>query len=431
MRAYVLILVMMSCLLQVALPTGTADSSLGVFGNANMDDTIDEKDIEYLRGIIDQRNKPTELADANNDSKIDSLDIDQINKIINGEEKQLTYINVFGEPETVNKPIERIADVSAGFATETVRALNATDKIIAVTKTIAEKTSFFPELVQLPLIAGNWNEPDFEAILNQHPDTVITYIPWEYNWALNVGNWKKNLPGVQIISLGFINPIGEEYTGADGVGKYNGLIESTRKLGYILDKEKEAEDFCNWYEGWLNIIKVRTEKTPDNEKKMVYTEWGSKEYYFLKGRHHQICTLAGGIDLLSDLPTTSGQTDPEWVIKKDPDVIIKARSAGFGGGYDTDNSSGMKAIRDIVLNRPELANVKALKNGNVYAMDPNLTNGPRTIVAIAYTAKWLYPDLFKDLDPQAIHQEYLSRFQHLDFDLNKMGVFIYPPFNES
>jgi iron complex transport system substrate-binding protein len=41
-------------------------------------------------------------------------------------------------------------------------------------------------------------------------------------------------------------------------------------------------------------------------------------------------------------------------------------------------------------------------------------------------AKWFHPDLFKDLDPQSIHQEYLTRFQGLDYDLSKQGVFVYP-----
>ena len=46
-------------------------------------------------------------------------------------------------------------------------------------------------------------------------------------------------------------------------------------------------------------------------------------------------------------------------------------------------------------------------------------------------AKWFHPDLFKDLDPEAIHQEYLTRFQNLDYDLDKNGVFVYPPLGEN
>jgi iron complex transport system substrate-binding protein len=51
-------------------------------------------------------------------------------------------------------------------------------------------------------------------------------------------------------------------------------------------------------------------------------------------------------------------------------------------------------------------------------------------VTIAYMAKWFYPELFEDLDPQAIHQEYLTEIQGMDYDLKKRGVFVYPPQEE-
>ena len=46
-------------------------------------------------------------------------------------------------------------------------------------------------------------------------------------------------------------------------------------------------------------------------------------------------------------------------------------------------------------------------------------------------AKWLHPEIFQDLDPQEIQQEYLNKFQGIDYDLNKYGAFVYPPLNES
>jgi iron complex transport system substrate-binding protein len=47
-------------------------------------------------------------------------------------------------------------------------------------------------------------------------------------------------------------------------------------------------------------------------------------------------------------------------------------------------------------------------------------------LGIPYVAKLLYPDLFADLDPDAIHQEFLTRFLRIDYDVSKQGVFIYP-----
>jgi iron complex transport system substrate-binding protein len=73
-----------------------------------------------------------------------------------------------------------------------------------------------------------------------------------------------------------------------------------------------------------------------------------------------------------------------------------------------------------------LVNVSAIKNDNVYILSKDVFFGGRYFLSIAYMAKWFHPDLFKDLDPEAIHQEYLTRFQHLDYDLGKQGVFVYP-----
>ena len=61
-----------------------SDFTLGIFGNANMDDTIDEKDVAYVEGVIKRTNAATILSDANYDDKVDSQDVDQIKQIING-----------------------------------------------------------------------------------------------------------------------------------------------------------------------------------------------------------------------------------------------------------------------------------------------------------------------------------------------------------
>ena len=57
----------------------------------------------------------------------------------------------------------------------------------------------------------------------------------------------------------------------------------------------------------------------------------------------------------------------------------------------------------------------------------HMLGGPHLLFTTAYMAKWFYPDIFEDLDPEVIHQEYLDRFQELDYDLDEHGVFAYPP----
>ena len=64
----------------ISLPAAASDIVLDIFGNANMDEFVDEDDISYLQGIIKGTNEPTKLADANNDSSIDESDINEIER---------------------------------------------------------------------------------------------------------------------------------------------------------------------------------------------------------------------------------------------------------------------------------------------------------------------------------------------------------------
>jgi len=117
------------------------------------------------------------------------------------------------------------------------------------------------------------------------------------------------------------------------------------------------------------------------------------------------------------------EVDSEWLIMADPEVMFQWSAPG---GYNVDDNSEMEAEWLQIISRPELANVTAIKEQKVYMFAPEITSRPCWFVSLAYLAKWLHPDLFTDLDPQAIHQEYLTRFLRLDYDLSEHGVFVYP-----
>ena len=97
-------------------------------------------------------------------------------------------------------------------------------------------------------------------------------------------------------------------------------------------------------------------------------------------------------------------------------------------GYGYDDPSEMAAARKEIMNRIELTNSIAVKKGDVYLIDNKHFMCANTgyAISVAYLAKWFHPELFEDLDPQAIHQEYLKEFQRMDIDLDKQGVFVYP-----
>lgn len=407
MNRLAFVLAMMLCV-SLAIMSAVADNyTLGIFGNANMDETIDEDDIAYVQGIIGRTNEETELSDANYDGKIDEDDIAQIEMMIRNEEKELTIIDSADRIVTVNKPVDRMVGFNGD---EVMRSLHATDKIVGVTDYTIKDDVFFPEFTDYPNI-GTTSAPNYETILELQPDIVILYAyKSEYD---EIQNKLESIDShITVIRMDFF--------------KSESLVDEITKIGYICDKNKEAEEYIEFFAGSINAIEDKTRDIPEEERLKVYFEWNNpyKAYCGGSGSHQNI-VRAGGQNIFGDISLLGTDIDPEEVMSRDPEIIIKFAPGGYE--YNHENISIFEDIRNEIMNRDELASVTAVKNGRVYVLSQDLQSGPRSFLSSEYMAKWFHPELFEDLDPQAIHQEYLTRFQGLDYDLDENGVFVYPP----
>ena len=412
--------VLCSMLLVATLPAITTasedDFTLGIYGNANEDDTIDMRDTTYIKLVIFGKKTETDFADANNDGKVSMLDVGQTKLIILGKEKELTLIDTADRTVTVNMPIERIvtAQWSGG---EIASILNVKDRVVGVPEVYVsgkESTALalYPELCELPSV-GNRFDPDFETILSLSPDIVLMQEAPSPSGedALE----KVDIP-VVVIHL----------------WKPAVLRDEILKCGYILEKRDEANeyiDFCREYE---NMIKERTEELSEAEKPRVYIEtidWKGIAYqiYAQGSWADNMCTIAGGRNIAAgtDFFGNYVEVEPEWVVAQNPDIIFK--SDWDNSGYTVDDTSAIKAVSDEIMSRPELANINAVKEGKCYVYGP-LPATAQTIIGVTYFAKWIQPDLFEDLDPKAVHQEFLDKFfGDANFDLDEHGVFVYHP----
>ena len=385
------------------------DYVLEIYGNANEDDTIDMGDVVYVKLAIFGKKPKTELCDAKYDGRINVLDVIQTKLIILGKERELTYIASDDKTVTVKKPIKRIVALLSS-SLEVVRTLNAEDRVVGVSEYIVENRKvFFPELSKLPNVGGT--TPDCEVVLSLTPDIVLTYGDGFHSPGL-----EDKLPGITVVRLTYNRPMI--------------MGENVEKLGYILDSEERAKEYADFVDGYMDIIEKRVEKLSEDEKPRVYMErHGSYRTSTKSGLGHQHCVMAGGINIAADLtPTSAGSVmvDPEWVLDQNPDIIISAQG-GKKCGYDADDPAVIAVVRDEIMNRPGFANVAAVKKEKVYLNSVDIWYTPEFFISVAYYAKWFHPDLFEDLDPEAIQQEYLDRFQGLDYDLNERGIFVYPP----
>jgi iron complex transport system substrate-binding protein len=306
---------------------------------------------------------------------------------------------------TVKKPLKRII-ASNPPAIEVFRSLKVPkDIIVAVGRWPAPLDPvFFGEFSDVPDIGTGkgWNL-DVEAILELNPDLVVL----SPHYTLK--------PTVDVLESADIPAVASNHR------------EDVETLGYIFDKEEEADEYLDWREEIRNSIKERVEKIPEEAKPKVYYE--HTRYRAVDEGRARIKS-AGGVNIYPDIPSLVS-VDPEEIIKKNPEIIVRT-AWGLGGyGVDADDTAEFKALREEIMSRPELQKVKAVKTGTVYLINGHLQKygpycGCRDFFQVIYMAKWFHPELFKDFDPKALHQEYLTRFQGLDYDLDKKGVFVYP-----
>ena len=377
------------------------DFVLDIYGNANEDDTIDMRDVTYTKLVIFGKKPETELADAYYDDEVDVLDVVQIKLIILGRESELTVVDGADRIVTVKKPVDRIIVLTSSSA-DLIRVLEAEYQVVGVDSSTGKEEVLLPVMSELPTVGGAYS-PDWEAILALEPSLITTYSSKAAEYEEKVEDMGLHIP---VISADLSPP---------------DTVEDIKKNGYILDKREKAEEFIEWYESYMDTIKDQTEGLSEDEKPEVFLNLYPKYYGYYKAFGKDTsgdiqCKIAGGKNIVTE--SGSVEVEPEWLVWEDPDIIIATVTSGVPSGYGVDDITGVEAIRGDILD----LNITE----NVYVVASDIRHGVQDVICIAYWAKWFHPELFDGLYPQAIHQEYLDRFQRIDYDITEQGVFVYP-----
>ncbi|MCU4140805.1 MAG: ABC-type Fe3+-hydroxamate transport system [Methanophagales archaeon] len=399
MKKIILALLFTSMLLAV-MPIASGKGMKKIPGDANNDEKLTEE--ELASAIISYM-----LGEAGHLEIEDLRDAAHVYAYWGGEPKRIT--DSAGRNITIYKPIKRVV-VFNSETVETMRSLNASDKIVGACKYAIQNDLFFPEFKNLTNVGSVWS-PNYEEVLKCQPDTVFLYATVSVSYCDEIEKTLKELdPSITVIRFDCFKP--------------SSYAEEVRKLGYILEREEEAEDLIDFYEGFLSQIYDKVEDIPEENRTRVYIEaWRPYHTAGNGSGWHEKVELVGGYNIFSDF---SGyfDVDAEEVARRNPDVII--RIAKEEGGYDTSDATELSDLRDEIMNRSELSGVSAVKNGRVYVISTDILGGVRHFVGMGYIAKWLYPEMFSDLNPEEIHRQYLVEFQGLSEDLVSNGVFVYP-----
>lgn len=210
---------------------------------------------------------------------------------------------------------------------------------------------------------------------------------------------------------------------------------SMRLIGELYGKQEKAEEFIKFRAEEIAKVTDKLAAEKDLKRPVVFVERAggySDDCCMSFGDENfgKMVEIAGGTNMASDIiPGTFGTVNPEQIIAANPDQIIVTGAnwelyvpggnwVGVGSGADPEVTSEKLAK---LMERPAFTGVKAVEEGNVHAIWHQFYNSPYQFVAIQQIAKWLHPDLFADLDPDATFQELHDRFLPVDY---RPGYFV-------
>ncbi|WP_245455058.1 ABC transporter substrate-binding protein [Mesorhizobium sp. M9A.F.Ca.ET.002.03.1.2] len=330
--------------------------------------------------------------------------------------------DVTGREVEVNVPVERVI-LGEGRQVYLVAALDTEDPFKRIVgwredfsqadpDNYAAYLEKFPGMVKIPTFGGFKDGTfDVEQAVSLKPDVILMNI--ESKQATEDAKYIEKLAaaGIPLVYVDFRE---RPFTNTE---------PSMRLFGKLFGKEERAEEFIAFRAAEIaRVTDVIGKANPARPKVFVERAGGYSEdccMSFGDDNFGKFVEMAGGDNIAKDIiPGTFGTLNPEQIIASNPDQIIVTGGwweayvpggAWVGVGPGRDEAEALRKLKALT-ERPALTGVKAVENGEVHAIWHQFYNSPYQFVAIQQMAKWLYPDLFAELDPEATFRELHEKF---------------------
>lgn len=264
----------------------------------------------------------------------------------------------------------------------------------------AYKTAF-PEVADIALI-GQASEVsvNVETILALKPDLVVFSVAGEGPKAHSPIADTLAKAGVAVVYVDFrVNPI-------------ENTPKSIELLGEAIDRKDEAKAFTDFYGTHLKRLTDKVRDLDEAKKPTVFAEllpgvWQAPGHTTGNGGLGQFINTVGGRNIASSVvPGAIGDVAVEYVLQADPDIYVATgnRAPGVLLGAAVDEATARQSL-NTVLERPEFKELRAIREHNAHGLWHDYYNSPYNIIAVELLAKWLHPDLFKDVDPTKTQEE--------------------------
>lgn len=308
------------------------------------------------------------------------------------------FVDDVGRTVVVKTPVRRVV-VFNRYDVEFVRAIAGTRPIVGIDASTAKERSYWRGLEKVAIVGQGQGTPNYDAVVDLAPDLVI--LPRNGAWA--EADRLMTPLGIPVAVVTAWDVLKHE--------------RNATLLGKLFERPQEARALNDFYRHWRDLLARRLQGVT---RKRVYLEEVGDYRTLLPGSGwHDMIETAGGINVFGDVVVTKGNAargtnqgftvDPEEVIARAPDAIIKLQP----GQYAPHPRAFSRAVLEKIAARPGFAAVPAVRTGQVYHISYYLAGGCSKIIGALQIAKWLYPERFADVDPEAVMGEWLTRFQHV------------------
>jgi len=329
-------------------------------------------------------------------------------------------IDALGRRVALKAPAERIV---VGFNYEEFTAVAGPacwDRVVGFSKTLwagwrpsiyARYLKPIPRLAQLADV-GNTDDSTFslERLLSLRPD-LVTLPEWAFTVLPDQVRQMEAL-GIPVMVIDYNAEIPERH------------VASTLALGIATGNEERAHALAKLYVEKLADITTRVGNQPAKPKAYIELGYGADTLgnTYWKTMWGRLFDFAGADNIAAGhIPGAWGPLNPELVLAANPDAIFLAGSSWANRpkavltGFDADIATTRARLAPYTQ-RQGWANLNAIRNGQLFAVEHGLSRALFDYTATYFIAKQLYPDRFSDIDPVAELRRYHEQFLPVTFE---------------
>lgn len=315
---------------------------------------------------------------------------------VSSQDKEITLTDNAGRQVVLPYPV-KTAVVANRYNSELIRACGAIDKVIASDMGTAQDREYWANFDPANVIGKGASSLNYEKIIELNPQVLILPANGAYEEAE-----KKLTPfGIKVFVI-------SGYDTAD----FKNQVEN---IGKMFNTEDRSKKFYDYFNSKLEYIK---NNISEDKKRTLYLETVKPLTSTVPGDYFYTMTeYAGAINIFAQdfKSINKAEINPEEVLKRNPDVIVKfltADNAISGTGvYQPPRKEQFIESYNQIKGRAGWDTVNAVKNKDIYFMTQFSHGGASKLIGAIYIAKWMYPDLLPELNPDEVYRTWLEDFQ--------------------